>query len=524
MGKQIIVCMDGTWNDPTERTNVYKLFRLLPGEEQVIDADGPVRAHLRKESPASVAFYLEGVGAKGRHQGVLGGGLGVGLHDRVIDAGILVSRTWEPGDKIWIFGFSRGAWSARSLGSYLVKGGLLEQADADDAARRAEKLWFETRHGRGKAQGDRFWEARDPQPVRLLGVWDTVGALGIPLFNGLKLVDRIEQHLFDFADLDLSPRVQHGRHALAIDETRFDFTPTLWNPREGIEQVWFSGVHADVGGGYSHTGLSDIALEWMVQQVNALNAGLQLEIPPGFTQPDPLQDRHDEARKKIWRLRPRRPRAIPDTAQLHPSVFDRLKGRDDYRPAALASVPACAAWYTGGEDEVEEHLLPLHDIMPTRHLQAGESSGTVVFAQKWWNAAGLEVRAGETYLIEAQGQWQDRDRKIDANGYASDGWLLRFAESTRRLEQAEWFRLVVAVHADVDLEARNPTSENFLTAEIESLRRGVDGIDKASQQVPVGRRGTIEVDRDGFLYLFANDSDFAYANNSGYLEVTITRQ
>ncbi|MBL8439234.1 MAG: DUF2235 domain-containing protein [Zoogloeaceae bacterium] len=527
MSRQIVVCMDGTWNDPTERTNVYKLFRTLPGPEESVAEAGALRQHLRKDTPELFALYLEGVGAKGRSQGILGGSLGLGLHDRVIDAFILVSRIYRPGDKFWIFGFSRGAWAARSLAGLIAKAGLLENPGSDDAAVRAESLWLRFKEGKLDDRGTRFWQtAGDAQPIRLVGVWDTVGALGIPIFNGLRVVDGLEARLFEFADTDLSTRVEFGRQALALDETRFDFTPTLWNDRAGIRQAWLPGVHGDVGGGYAHTGLSDGALQWMIDEVNGLASGLTLAttaLGTGFTN-NPLADRHDEARQHLWKLRPREARKLTKDAPLALGVLTRLQGRADYRPAALRKVAACAPFYSDGTAAPEERLVPLKEAGPTLCMACdNQALDCVVFAQKWWNAAGIEVHSGERYRIEAQGTWKDDDNKTGAEGYESNSTLLHWAEGTRRVEKALWFALIAAVHPDPGLELKNPSAGNMVFGLAESFVRSVAKVDNASQLLATGALGELAVQKDGYLYFFANDSAFAYSNNSGFLDVRVTR-
>lgn len=524
MAKNIVVCMDGTWNDPTERTNVYKLFCLLGGTPEQVDSENSICDHQTLSVGDTRAFYLEGVGAHGRREGLLGGMLGVGLHDRVIDAFLLVSQVYTVGDKLWVFGFSRGAWSARSLAGMIARAGLMEAETAgkDDAWAKAEVLWLQTKHEHGYQGGKKFWSDRDDKPIALVGVWDTVGALGIPFFNGIKSIDRFEKNVFDFADCKLSPLVEHGRHALAIDETRRDFEPTLWEDREGVVQVWFSGVHGDVGGGYRRFGLSDIALKWMVDEVNALNAGLNIQGAASHLQCNPIQDRHDEARKTMWKLRPRRPRTVLPESLLHPSVEERLAGRADYRPAALSEVSRLRHYFTG--QSVEERLLDQKDIPPARRLERGDAVLCTVFSDKWWNASGLEVKQGERYSIKAKGKWKDKEYEATADGYPSPNFLLRQMENTRRVKDANWFALVAAVHGDADLEAKNPEAGNFVTGFFESLRHTVGTIDEESQLVKVGADGEIVIGADGFLYLFANDATFAYSNNSLYVAVDITRR
>ncbi|KFB71970.1 MAG: glutathione transferase GstA [Candidatus Accumulibacter phosphatis] len=527
MNKQIVVCMDGTWNDPIEQTNVYRLFEMLPGREQFVEEQGPIRSHLSKRNEELAAFYLKSVGNGGRTQGLLGSTQGIGLHDCMIDAYVLVSQMYQSGDKIWLFGFSRGAWAARSLCAFIARTGLIWAAEAydDTAADMAEKIWLAFKEGRGKKRGGRFWKYHDETPIRMIGVWDTVGEFGVPEFNGLRMLDRDELRFLKFADRELSPRVEYGRQALAIDEERSDFRPTLWNERAGIKQVWFPGVHADVGGGYEHCGLSDISLEWMMNEVNDLDASLRL-LPAQLSQPlapDPLEDRHDETHNLVWRSRPHEERKIPDDAQLHPCVLLRLQERSDYRPKALEDVPACAAFYPKDGQPPEEELQSEREPLPFRKLPLDGSTRFPAYAHKWWNASGVEVDAGEKYRIEASGAWTDKGTPSGADGYESKAWFLQLAEGSRRLEERPWFSLVAAIHPRPDLEANNPDSENLFTGLLESAISGVARIDDESSLIAAPNGCEIEISESGFLYFFANDSPYSYGNNSGFLTVEVTR-
>ena len=527
MTKQIVVCMDGTWNDPVEHTNVYRLFQMLPGEERQIEETGPIRSHLVKNSDQVIAYCFESIGRGGRARGLLGGTQGIGLHDCMIDAYLLVSQVYQSGDKIWLFGFSRGAWAARSLGAFIARSGLIPavHADDDDAADKAEKIWLDYKEGRGMKRGGRFWKHHDETPIRMIGVWETVGELGVPLFNGLRLADRDELRFLRFADRELSPRVEHGRQALAIDEHRADFTPTPWAEREGVKQVWFAGAHADVGGGYENHGLSDIALEWMMQEINDLDAGLQL-APDQLSEalaPDSLEDRHDETRGPVWRTRPSKARKIPDAAELHPSVVQRLRERADYRPKALEDIPVCTDFYLDEAPRPDETLQPEREALPFRKLPVDGSTCFPAYAHKWWNASGVEVDVGERYRIEASGAWIDKEIHAGADGYESKAWLLHLAEGSRRMEERPWFSLVAAIHPRPDLEANNPDSENMLTGLIESTISGVARIDDESCLLATPDGCEIEIVEPGFLYFFANDSPFSYGNNHGFLSVEVTR-
>lgn len=528
MSTDIVICMDGTWNDPTERTNVYKLFQALDAGPENDVADHPTFGrHSYRTGDKLAAYYIEGVGAKGKGEGILGGTLGIGLHERVLHAFLLASNTYQKGDKLWIFGFSRGAWSARSLAGFISTAGLLSAQDVEsaDCLISANKLWLQTKTKGTLDCGKKFWDENDPIPIQLVGVWDTVGALGIPFFNGIRALDQIERHLFDFADLKLSSRVRHGRHALAIDEQRKDFEPTLWNQREdgSIKQVWFPGVHADIGGGYPEAGLSDITLKWMIEEIDALNSNLKINtnrIAPPPT-PDETQDRHDESIKKIWSCRPVLPRSIDAGANIHNSVISRINKRSDYRPAALHKHIKVAAYFK--EVNPPEKICATSEKLTTKQLAMNESVMLDIFAQNCWNAVNINVKQGERYEITASGEWTDKTYKVDADGYISPNELLEHFEDSRRVENKSWFCLIACVHPDAALEAHNPNAGNMITGLFQSLTHTVGKFDKESQLAGIGKAGTLDITKDGYMYLFANDAPWAYSNNSGYLTVKTKR-
>ena len=285
--KRIVLCCDGTWNSPDQLsggqvspTNITKLALMVDREP----ADG-VR---------QVLHYDKGVGT-GRTDRILGGVFGVGLAANVRRAYRFLVATYEPGDAIFVFGFSRGAFTARSLVGYVRNCGILrpEYADREDDA-------FALYHGRGDATHPRGIEARlfraqysHEAAVECVGVFDTVGALGIPL-DGPRLVNRFNRNL-QFHDTELSSTVRNAFHALSINGRRGPFRPTLWTnppaPGQRLEQVWFSGVHCDIGGGYaeSESALSGITLRWMAAR--AQECGLRFrEGAFGEWTPDGLPD------------------------------------------------------------------------------------------------------------------------------------------------------------------------------------------------------------------------------------------
>ena len=335
MAKNIVLCADGTWNRPSIHTNVGRLFNLLPGEPHAVAKTQDIDAFLSRDIPEQTAFYLEGVGARVSHNDPLAGATGTGLHGKVLDGYLLISRIYQPGDAIFLFGFSRGAYTVRSLAALIAKAGLLTPALAaqKDSRELANQRWWAFKFQNASLPPEAP-DANDPAPIRFVGVWDTVGALGVPFFNGIDAIDTLERHFFDFANLDLSERVRYGRQALAIDEKREDFVPSLWNPRHDVVQLWFPGVHSDVGGGYPFKGLADISFDWMLRQAGQPDVGLRFHPASGLN-PDPLADRHESADSFVWALRSA-PRDIPDDAQFHPCVHERFAGRiTGHRPSPI---------------------------------------------------------------------------------------------------------------------------------------------------------------------------------------------
>jgi uncharacterized protein (DUF2235 family) len=244
--KRLVVCCDGTWNKPDNEhvTNVEKIARTVQSDPSASGGD------------YQLVYYVSGVGA-GSYEAdrLLGGAFGFGLFHNVIACYRFLAQNYAPGDEIFVIGFSRGAYTARSVAGMLGRVGLLTKVSLVEGVE-------EFKHDHCHAA-----------PVTFLGVFDTVGALGVPGF---------ERDAPKFHDVQLGAHVRRARHALAIDETRLKFAPTFWerpaepadaptdDPR--VKQVWFEGAHSDVGGGYAQTGLSDTALLWMAREAH--EAGL----------------------------------------------------------------------------------------------------------------------------------------------------------------------------------------------------------------------------------------------------------
>jgi uncharacterized protein (DUF2235 family) len=258
--KRLVLCCDGTWNSPVNPavSNIEKIARA-------VNTDGPV------DGVQQMVFYIGGVGAHGYLvDRVFGGAWGYGFTTNVIDGYRVLAMNYDPGDEIFVFGFSRGAYTARSVAGMIASVGLLK-ADAlvHDQLAAAEAAYRDYGTA-GKARREQFKadHCYPTTPLRFLGVFDTVGALGVPA----PFLKKAKFH-----DVSLSASVQCARQALSIDDRRIKFEPCLWavapdDPLGRVKQVWFPGSHSEVGGGTTHRGLSDIALRWMVRE--ATGAGL----------------------------------------------------------------------------------------------------------------------------------------------------------------------------------------------------------------------------------------------------------
>jgi len=343
MPKNIIFCADGTWNGPgggdlsDRATNVFRLFVNLDGEDDIgstLLANEQERNLMVNGTTAQCAKYLHGVGdSRNVLVRLLGGTVGAGLIARIVRGYTYVSRHYQRGDRIFLVGFSRGAYTARALAGMISAKGLLDPTryNLDDkklAYRLGMSVWYAYRKAALRKDPNLLARLQhvvsDLPPlfiphddtklveaeIEAVAVWDTVGALGIPEFT-VKL-DRVDS--FQFADTRLSDKVHHGLHAVAVDELRADFTPTLWDPDGRITQVLFPGAHADVGGGYTgggnQSGLSDCALTWMTGELAKL--GVRLSPSPKY-KAQPLESglAHEPWLDPPWNILPARTRAFP---------------------------------------------------------------------------------------------------------------------------------------------------------------------------------------------------------------------
>ena len=343
--KRIVICADGTWNDPEDEhpTNVLRVARAVSPQD--------------KGGVQQVVFYDWGVGSY--HARIRGGVWGIGLQKNIQDCYRFIVQNYDEEDELFLFGFSRGAYTVRALAGFLNKCGILGRDRADDIPEAFK--YYKCQGSKPESEEARTWRkchgVKARSRVRFLGVWDTVGSRGIPT----RVLGFVEEEDI-FYDAKLGSVVQVARHAVAIDEKRADFRPTLWkekpdeeavpkanekaNPKPDVKQVWFAGVHSDVGGGGRPKNgekterskyLSDVALAWMADEAKAEGLALEDHLH-GDTSDLHKLERH-RSYKRHWRALGRKKRKVPTNALVHVSVKKRHEEskheKREYAPKAL---------------------------------------------------------------------------------------------------------------------------------------------------------------------------------------------
>lgn len=333
--KRLIVCCDGTWQKLTSPypTNVVKIAQAIKPTAN--------------DGTPQILYYDEGVGTEDETDRLFGGAFGKGLDENIQDAYRFLCLNYVEGDEIYLFGFSRGAYTVRSLAGLIYNSGLLARYHIRKTPK-AYELYCSRGSGPSDQEAIEFRQKYgDRVPITLLGCWDTVGSLGIPdLASFLKFDQKINQK-YRFHDTQLNRMIKNALHAVAIDEQRkvFNVTPMEKNPDaedQVLRQVWFPGDHGCVGGGsQEHCKLSDATLKWMIESICDIGLGLEFE-PENINPPieiDYNSDFHFQPKTligKATRLAGVIVREIGDEFEnLHEGVVERLKKRGDYRPENL---------------------------------------------------------------------------------------------------------------------------------------------------------------------------------------------
>ncbi|MGH2352253.1 MAG: DUF2235 domain-containing protein, partial [Chloroflexota bacterium] len=438
--RHLVVCCDGTWNTPDEEaaTNVYRLHNAL--------------ADTAEDGAEQLRYYDRGVGTEGGLADyVLGGAAGAGLSRNVLDAYHWLTTTYQPGDHIALFGFSRGAYTVRSLAAMVAACGLLDTTSLSDAM-----------------------------------VW--------------RQIDHVYHRRYQRGDRASPRHIRHARHAVALDERRSPFSPALWDPapNQDLKQMWFPGSHLDVGGGHREKGLSDGALHWMIEQARD-TAGLAFhKTTLDQIRPDPLDVLHDDNRIFTGWLAPAlnplvepffapRPRAVPLIDAPDPSLHESVSKRHQKVPI------------TGGP------------YRTTRILAAGESATVRVHARDPWNWTELYLEPDE-YSFTAQGQWVDRTirsgpegttgprRFLPTEGLRLLGTLFGRGEMLFRRVIRNWVADFLFTRREEDLPWMS------LVGVVANDATEIERELKVHERIRIGAGTEHRVTKAGYLYAFANDA------------------
>lgn len=352
MAKNIVICCDGTGNEfANQKSNVVKLYKMLVCNE------------------AQIAYYHPGVGTMGSRNAlsiigkwwtkVIGLAFGYGISDNIADAYEFLMKTFHPDDQVYVFGFSRGAYTARALCGMLHVVGLLTEGN-EGLIPYAIRMLKASPIDFGLAADFKKTFSRECKPL-FLGVWDTVSSVGW-VYNAVRFPNTTATH---------NPDLQIIRHAVSIDERRAFFRQNLFgipnNPQQDLQELWFAGVHSDVGGSYpeSESQLSKLALRWMVCEAKI--AGLAIDPQresdilggrPPYVAPDPLTKNQHESLRGAWWIAELWPKIVREQASpgvwkssirvnlgrhrwiapdpvVHESVELRLHGDVAYQPSNL---------------------------------------------------------------------------------------------------------------------------------------------------------------------------------------------
>lgn len=364
MQKNIVICSDGTGNTAIKGrgTNVFKLY-------EAIDLHG------HRNNPRlipQVAFYDDGVGTESlKPLRVLGGAFGWGLSRNVKQLYAVLARMYNPGDRIFLFGFSRGAFTVRTLAGIIARFGVLDRIkfkSNTELAEGVERTYREyrrryytffgkhLRHAYNEAwtnEHRRQFAVLDDKHapdgkinIEFVGVWDTVDAVGLP-FDHLADFINLFIYPFKFPSRKLSPQVKRACHAISIDDERHTFHPVMWD-EEGktdgrITQIWFPGVHSNVGGGYPKHGMSIVSLYWMMTEAEKVGLRFITDDREFYRNHQNVNDKLYDSRSGIsvyYRYKPRDIAEISSqyntTPKIHISVIERIAhGTEDYTPGNI---------------------------------------------------------------------------------------------------------------------------------------------------------------------------------------------
>ena len=531
--KKIILCFDGTCNDPEDAVQSELLNTLGRSEDtgitNILKLHLMFGGNLKRPVPESgqMSFYYQGVGTYGSWFDRLRNSLWApeqqDVGDIIKQATRDLYRVYRDGDEIFLFGFSRGAAIARRFAAVLP---------------------------------DSFAAFGKSKPkFRFVGVFDTVAAINKP-----NLMNEKKRPASDvvFENKTIAPAIMEALHLVALDERRIPFFPTLMDTgkrrnnqgrlvnEDRVTEIWFPGAHADIGGGYHFDGLSDVALQFMLDELERRNLGLKITPPAAIdyanlsdddaveidlqdviVQPNHLGKCHRQEAithvkdaflgDRVLRVSENQLHSVRQPV-LHHSVVDRIYEDREYVPLPLMRerrihpytgelVNHCVWYETGIVDNFES--LTTHRISGSRpliRLAVGKSHKFTVYANQKFNSSGLLVNKGEKYSfkINMKQRWFDANISAGPDGWDRKGQdlsllkdvVIRFSENDRRCPEARWFEVVGCINKSDDVVFR---------------------LLKRTKSKPYS------VPLKGELFAFANDVGDRYGNNLGSIKVGVTR-
>jgi hypothetical protein len=520
--KRIVLCFDGTSNEPDDAEQERSWFGLGGTEDSSIT--NVLKLHLmfggdlqgKNSFSDQMSFYYPGVGTYGSWLDKI---RNMAFAPPDEDVGTIIKRAtsdlyknYEPGDLVYVFGFSRGAAIARRFAGVLR---------------------------------DTFEALDKPCPeVAFMGVFDTVAALKHP--------NIFKDHIKPASDVvfengTVSDVVKKALHMVSLDDRRIAFYPTLMNRQDGVvEEIWLSGAHADVGGGYRFDGLSDIALSFLIDYID--DNGIDLRKRPALDidyddlfdgpeecisyedvniQPNYMGKNHEqEARTNIREktLSFRMPRInVNDKHSVYPpvihhTVIERIRDDKDYICEPLLNRMVnpyteervgLKVWY--GKDDIKAYDTLDQALADRRYtgisMEVGEKRAVNVYANLKYNVTGIKLPAGSKvmFTVKAGQKWYDADIECGPEGWDADKeidnrllrWGIKLTESKRRFADAEWFELTGCFNKD-------------LGSCIHVLKHTT-------------KQKKLVVDAGGELYFFANDLKSKYGNNRGRISLVVQR-
>jgi uncharacterized protein (DUF2235 family) len=541
-GRKIVILCDGTSNRPDERpegeslaTNIWKLSNKLRNDQTQtvwyqagVGSDSSTTAREARRSQRLLAYTGAAAGTKvaaiwSMFIKLIESGTGVGISEMIVNGYTEIVRQYQPGDRIYLVGFSRGAFAARCIAAVISRCGLLRTEylryapDVVQLYRTRSKPDDEVCLRRDMAYpaiGSKMANGfKHPISIEFIGVFDTVASLGFPLwgwwFRPLPIWRNIA------FSTDPAQACRNIYHALAMDERRSQFFPTLFSDPDDtklqpavLKQVWFRGDHGDIGGGYARHELSDRPLTWMMAAMIRHGLKFRSNAYKGI-EPDDLAPLHDElSLRPTWGMFGTWPRWHPVPGNDADNQASELHGSVIRRAAAI------------------EHATNRPDL---RNLSVDDSVEIVVDTRRDWYRTGVIIESGGFYCIEYVGGWV-RDAEGPAarpSGQSAKGFDIRYLLGFgKRVPSEKWMMLGATI---AHPRAWNPVEKPFKDAVAYLLWSAPKEL--LSQIAHIGKDLERPGDRvfltsnapSGLLYFFANDWWQAAANNSGGPKLGITR-